>query len=202
MDLSKLPKLSNTTGPAPQQYPEPNPLPIEAALPATAAPPPQPTPQPMSHRPASVGGEIWISLIVGILLTYLGGTFGRYLLATLSHQPFHTGVNWTEGPSAGTEVAYFELEGFTAWTDMGVFLFGLTLLFEAAAKTLLAIKPGSLSRLVLVLAIVLTAVAVLLNIVCCVKLFGIGITPLLSGLAVAFGGWILFDELTTLKRTA
>ena len=43
-------------------------------------------------------------------------------------------------------------------------------------------------------------VAVVLNITACVKMFGAGITPLLSGLAVAFGGWILIDEWATLKR--
>ena len=154
-----------------------------------------------AYQPPGIGADIWISLVIGILLCYLGGTFGRYAISRITHQPFHTGVNWTSGPKDGTEVDYFELEGFTAWSDMGVFLFGLILLFEAAAKTVLLLRPGKPARIALMLAILLTVLGVLLNMIACAKLFSAGITPMLSGFAVAFGGWILFDEWNTLKRT-
>ncbi len=190
MDLSKLPKLSDTKS----QAADPQAMPVDPLPLATAR-------YPVEYRPANFGADIWISLVIGIILAFLGGTFARYAIATLTHQPFHTGVNWTDGPKAGSEVAYFELEGFTAWSDMGIFLFGLTLLFEAAAKTLLLLRPGKFSRLVLMGAVGLTFLAVILNIIACAKMFGVGITPLLSGLAVAFGGWILFDEWATLQRT-
>lgn len=192
MDLSKLPKLSDTKSQTPPPPPPP-----------TDAPPPPPA-RPIDYgiaQPRGIGGDIWISLIIGILLCYLGGTFARFAIDKITHQPFHTTVNWTSGPKAGTEVDYFDLEGHTAWSDMGVFLFGLILLFEAAAKTVLLLSPGQPARIALMLAILLTLVAMLLNGIACALLFGDGITPLLSGFAVAFGGWILFDEWSTLKRT-
>ena len=180
MDFSKLPKLSDT--------------------PSHTANDAQPVVDysPQLHRPGRFSGDIWISLIMGIFFIYLGENFGRFAMATIVHQPFHTNVNWTSGPNEGAEVPYLELEGFTAWSEMGMFLFGLTLLFEALAKTLIAIRSSNVSRLALMLAILLTLLAVVLNIIVCCKMFSIGITPLISVLAVAFGGWILFDEWATL----
>jgi hypothetical protein len=191
MDLSKLPKLSDTKGQTAAENPDaPSPVVPQAAA-----------CYPVPPRRPGVGVDIWISLIIGILLLSLGGTFGRFLVAKISHQPFHTGVNWqyTDTPKDGTEVDYFDLQGYTAWSDMGIFLFGLILLFEACSKTLLVLKPGKISRAVLMLAIVLTALAVVLNIIACAKLMSISITPILSGLAVAFGGWVLFEEYTALR---
>jgi len=98
-------------------------------------------------------------------------------------------------------VSYFELQGYTAWTEMGEFLFGLTLLFEAASKAAVAIKPGTASRWLLALSIVLTLATVALNLWACGLLLHVGITPLLSGIAVAFGGWVLYDEWQTLRLT-
>ena len=203
MDLSKLPKLSDTQSQIPPAEKAPAGAETNAEMSnfQTGVPNYQ---QPMSHRPPGVGGEIWISLIVGLILAYMGGTFAKFAVAKITHQHYHSGYTWdSDGPkgNAGDEIAYFDLPGFTAWTDMGVFLFGLTLLFEAAAKTFLVLRPGAVSRLVLMLAVVLTFVAVILNVIACVKLLGVGITPLISGLAGAFGGWILFDEWATLIRT-
>jgi succinate-acetate transporter protein len=45
----------------------------------------------------------------------------------------------------------------------------------------------------------LTLATVLLNLFVCYRLMSIQVTPLISGLAVAFGGWILFDEWRMLK---
>jgi hypothetical protein len=149
-----------------------------------------------------VGADVWVSLIIGLLFIFMGLNFGKFLVAKLSGQPFHTGVNWTQGPLADSpnpEVAYFDLQGFTAWSDMGVFLFGLVLLLEAAAKAAIAIRPGNTSRFILFLAVLLTLATVLLNLFVCYRLMSIQVTPLISGLAVAFGGWILFDEWRMLK---
>ncbi len=182
MDFSKLPKLSDTQGQTPS-----DPTPV---IPYQQPP----------HRRAGVIGEIWVSLTIGIIFIYLGANFAHFATETMIHRPFHTGVNWTSGDKEGTEVSYFDLEGFTAWSEMGMFVFGLTLLFEALAKTLISIRPSNVSRLALMLAIPLTLLAVVLNLIACVKMFSVGITPLISGLAVAFGGWILFDEWATLGR--
>jgi hypothetical protein len=186
MDLSKLPKFSDSPPPPPSEQPEPV-TPI----------PPKPSPQP------GIGADIWVSLVIGLLFVFMGLNFGKFLVSKVTGQPYHTHVNWTEGPLADSpdpEVAYFDLSGFTAWTDMGVFLFGLVLLFEAAAKGVIAIRPGGASRLILVLAILLTFATVMLNLFVCYRLMSMQITPLISGLAVAFGGWILFDEWRMLRN--
>jgi hypothetical protein len=195
MDLSKLPKLSDTQSQAPPVAPAP----VEPFQ------PPGPSrSQTMDYRPGErqigVGVDIWISLVIGLLLLMMGASFGKYALASLRHQPYHTNVNWTSGPKDGTEVAYFELEGYTALSDMGIFLFGAMLLAEAAAKFLLLIKPGTLSKAFLILATLLTAGTTLLNVYAALKMFSAGILPMIAVLAIAFGGWILFDEVTTLQR--
>jgi cytochrome c oxidase subunit IV len=192
MDISKLPKLSDTKSQTPPASP---PEPVEESRPAPIDYANNPR-----YQPSGIGADIWISLCIGILLCYLGGTFGSFAIAKITHHPFHTGVNWTTGPKNGAEVDYFDLEGFTAWSDMGVFLFGLILLFDAAAKTVSVLRPGKPARFALMVAIFLTVLGILLNMIACAKLFSVSITPLLSGFAVAFGGWILIDHWNALKR--
>jgi hypothetical protein len=197
MDLSKLPKLSDTRaagGPVPGEPDRPmDPTPVE------------PLPAPVAYRhpatvgPPGIGADIWISTIVGLLFLSLGFTFARFLGAKLAGHPFHTNINWQTGPLTGQEVAYFDLEGYTAWMEMGVFLFGVTLLVEAVSKTAIALRPGIVTRTLLMLAMALTAVTIGLNLYACMLLQKIGLTPIMSGLAVAFGGWVLYDEYQTLK---
>jgi hypothetical protein len=190
MDLSKLPKLSDTKSQTPAKT-EPAPAPVQ----------PVQQQQNMLARQPGVGVDIWISLVIGILLLMMGRNFGQWAIATLKHEPFHTGYFWPdEAPYNGREETYFELIGFTALSDMGIFLFGAMLLAEAGAKTLLVLKPGAIGRGALILAAFLTLGTTLLNIYACFKLFDFGVVPTLSALAVAFGGWILFDEWATLQR--
>jgi hypothetical protein len=187
MDISKLPKFSDS------------PLP----------PPPPNEPEPvaeMSARPyqsAGIGANVWVSVVIGLLMIFMGLNFGKFVVAKLTGQPYHTNYTWpaapgTEGP--GPEVAYFDLQGFTAWSDMGEFLFGMVLLLEAAAKAAIAIRPGYTSRFILFLAVVLTLATVLLNLFVCYRLMSVQITPIISGLAVAFGGWIMVDEWRMLRN--
>ncbi len=200
MDVSKLPKLSDSraaAGEADGETPSPVTTSVSSAADSVGYRGPQ------TPMPPGVGVDVWISTVLGVLFVFLGLTFGKFALAKLTHQPFHTGINWTDdNPKAGQEVSYFELEGYTAWTEMGVFLFGLTLLFEAASKAAIALRPGRASRAVLGLALLLTLATVGLNLYACGLLMHVGITPILSGLAVAFGGWILYDEWQTLRRTS
>ncbi|HSV15997.1 MAG TPA: hypothetical protein VLI90_17175 [Tepidisphaeraceae bacterium] len=193
MDLSKLPKLSNTQAEQPP-----------ASAPVASDDPTPTRPVEYRGRPSinepELGADIWVNAIIGLLLIGMGFTFAKFLSAKLTGQPFHTNVNWTTGPNAGSEVAYFDLQGYTAWTDMGMFLFGVVLLLEAAAKTALVLRPGAVSRAILLLALVLTAATTALNIYVCFKFLQAGSLPLLSGLAVAFGGWILADERRMLRH--
>jgi hypothetical protein len=148
MDMSKLPRLSQTNkGDAPEPV---------AGQPAVA-PPPAPQADvrdyerrdPSDYDPGySVGAEVWISVILGIVFMFMGFNFARFVGATLTGQPYHTGVNWTAGENEGKEVGYFDLQGGTAYTESGIFLFGLALVLEAAA--LLAAHAGAPGRRALV----------------------------------------------------
>jgi hypothetical protein len=198
MDLSKLPKLSNTQN----HSPTPD---IAPAEPQTAPSPAQATPyqpyRPGERRPG-VGVDIWISLVIGLLLLMLGANFGKWAIATIRHQPFPTGFSWEDDtPKAGQPKEYFDLAGYTALSEMGIFLFGAMLLAEAAAKFLLLVKPGKLAWAFLLFATLLTLVATLLNLYALYKTFMFGQPQIINGLALALGGWILFDEITTLQRT-
>jgi hypothetical protein len=191
MDLSKLPKLSDTRTASDATPVEPRPV--------------QPLPDPAENRrpgippPPGIGADVWISTIVGLLFLSMGFTFARFLTAKLGGPPFQTNITWQAGPLTGQEVAYFDLEGHSAWMEMGEFLFGVTLLVEAASKAAIAIRPGTITRGVLMLAMLLTAVTIGLNLYACVLLRRFGMTPLVNGLAVAFGGWVMYDEFYTLK---
>ena len=108
-------------------------------------------------------------------------------------------MNWTSGPKAGQEVDYFDLEGFTAWTDTAIFLFGLAMVLEAAMLTVVYSRLGGKVALTSV-ALLVTILATALNLVVCFKLFGAGIMPLMSALAVAFGGYMAVYEWRLLQQ--
>jgi hypothetical protein len=193
MDLSKLPKLSDSRS---QDQSSSAPLPAE---PMERSDPRQPLDYRQSLNDPDLGADIWVNVIIGLLLIAMGFTFAKFLFAKLTGQAFHTGVNWTGGPNAGNEVDYFDLEGFTAWTQMGMFLFGVVLLLEAASKAAVVLRPGAASRGILKFALALTLITTALNLYVCIRMLGVGMIPLLSGLAVAFGGWILASEWRMLK---
>jgi hypothetical protein len=187
MDLSKLPRLSETDKHAA------SPGSPAAAEHGDADAPARREPIPVERVSAGVGAEVWISLIIGIILMLLGQSFARWSIATLSGQPFHTNVHWTDGPKAGREVDYWELSGFTAWTDMAIFLFGLAMVLEAAMLAVVYSRMGG-KVLLTTIALGVTVVATALNLFVCFKLFGVGILPLMSALAVAFGGYMCVYE--------
>jgi hypothetical protein len=184
MDLSKLPKLSDSS----QSQPPPAPM-AEAA--------PQETPQAARYRPArsnGVSADIWFNVVVGIILLFLGRSFFSWSIATLTGHPFHTGWTWpADSPKAGQEVSYYELDGYTAFTDTGMFLFGLAILFEAAVVVLAQIRPSGPTRALIYLALGLTVLCTLFNLLVSIKLMTLSppIVPLMSGLAVAFGGYMI-----------
>ena len=186
MDINKLPRLSETArhaeAPPPQQHP-PDEVPR----------------QPMERVAPGIGAEVWISLIIGVILMMVGQSFARYAIARLSGNEFHTRVNWTSGPKAGQEVDYWDLQGYTAWTDTAIFLFGLAMVLEAAMLAVVYSRSGGKIPLTM-LALIVTILATALNLWVCFLLFGAGILPLMSGLAVAFGGYIAMYEWRLLHR--
>jgi len=192
MDVSKLPRLSETD----KHAPPPAQTPSEVGQ---VAPSPADRSMPVQRVSAGVGAEVWLSLIIGIVLMMIGQSFARYSFAKLRGQPFHTNVKWAAGPKEGQEVEYFELEGFTAWTDTGIFLFGLAMVLEAAMLTAIYSRLGG-KRALTGFALFVTILATGLNVYVCVKLFGVGIMPLMSAMAVAFGGYMAIYEWRLLQQ--
>jgi hypothetical protein len=196
MDLSKLPRMSETSKHAPPgQAPD-------QAEPQLGAATPQPAPVDYRSYDAArpgVGAEVWLSLIIGLILIMVGWRFARWAAATMTGQPFHTNVNWMAGPKAGQEVSYYELEGFTAWTETALFLFGVALVLEAAMLAVVYSRLGGKVALTAI-ALLVTVLATALNLVVAIKLLGIGIMPLMSVLAVGFGGYMAMYEWKLLQQ--
>jgi len=185
MDISKLPKLSKTDAPP---TPPPSDDPADAAR---AQPIPDYRARAAETPPLSVG-EIWFSLIVGVIFLFLGGTFARYLITRIAHQPFHTNVNWTAGPKTGQEVDYLELQGRPWLTDAGMFLIGLAIVLDALVRVCIYNQIRA-ARPLAWLTFAITIAAVFFNLYVVATLMG-SMLPLLSLLAVAMGGYIAFMQ--------
>jgi hypothetical protein len=178
MDLSKLPKLSSTPPP-----------PENSVEGATASPAgDQRLPSTPAAGSSNIGPEFWFNAVVGLLLLFLGRRFAAYLLATVLGRPFHTGYV----DDQGAEVSYADLVPHVMLTDGGIFLFGLVVLLEAGLKAFVGTGlrvPVAVAWSILVLAVVST----LFNLYVCYRFISEGSTPIMSGLAVAFGGFIIAD---------
>ncbi len=181
MDLSKLPKLSQTP-PPPQQSPPPSPSPQP---PAYAAP--------VVAQP-SLGAEVWISAIVGIVLMLMGWGFARWAFKTLTGGTFSTGYIWPDGRPVG----YWELQGGVAWTESGMFLLGLAFVLEAVALPL-AVGRSGVRRSTVGLAFAITVAATIYNVIVVCRLFALGLMPLLSILGVGLGGYIAASQYRLLR---
>ena len=135
MDLSKLPKLSESPPPPPVQ---PDPAPVRPTYSASSR--------------AEMGIDIWLSLIIGLVLIFLGINFGSYLKCKLTGQPYVTGWTWPNtGPKANQPVEYFDLQGGTAYGEMGYFLMGAALMVDGAVL-LLAMMTGQHRKKLILLA--------------------------------------------------
>src|SRR5688572_14557928 len=114
---------------------------------------------PASVQPG-IGAEVWVSAIVAIVLMLFGRTFATWAITTMSGGTFHTNVKWTAGPNTGNEVAYWDLEGFTALQDAAIFLFGFAMLLEAIVLVVIHSRIRA-KRPLLALALLITLVATL-----------------------------------------
>jgi hypothetical protein len=181
VDLSKLPRLSGSEALPPPQAPAIEPQ----AAPASAPP----------ITPAAnyiVGPELFISVIVGLMLVGISRHFPAYLFDQLTGRVYHTGVTFV---SDGAEVPYPQLEGFTMLSDAAIFAFGLALLCDACIRLLCLVLGATGRRIAFLVAILLTAAATLFNLVVAGKLLSADVMPLISGLAVAFGGYMAFEQI-------
>lgn len=224
MDISKLPRLSQTPATSSAQAEDP------AEIPATPAPGkfctscgsalapgvrfcancgtgassdapavlPYSTPTVPSVT-GSLGMHAFVALIVALIFLFVGKPFGQYLWASMRHQPFPTGVTWTSGPKAGQEVAYFELLNHTALSDAGLFCFGVAMLVQALAM-LLGTMWWRRRTAIVWLATILVGTAVLLNVGVILLLFSAGIQPLMSLLVVLLGGVDVYVNLQVIRE--
>ena len=201
MDFSQLPKMSKTpVTPKPDESEIDEPADVDAV----DAPPAEPSSprerivyvaQP--HAAPAVGfGGAWLSIIAGIIFIAMGKDFARYVLAKLGGREMATG--WLQSDGV-TPVRYFELQGGTAWSDTSLFLMGLALLIDAALLGILAAR-GRPGRSLVLVGISITVVALILNAGVSVYLFSIGVFPLASLVALAVGGFIVFDHAPLLRR--
>lgn len=177
MDLSKLPRLSESDRPVP---------PAET---------PPAAPQLLDYGRAAPGGsgQVFISAVLGIVFMMMGITFAKFLFAKLTGQTFHTGATWSMGPNAGQEVDYYELAGYTAWTETAIFLLGLAMVFEAIILGI-ATKNTPFNRKLVAAGIAVSVVMTVFNTIVVILLFKEGTMPIISFVATAFGGWMVMQE--------
>lgn len=173
MDLSQLPKMSDTPKPPPPM----------------AEPPAAPA---VYREPSGVGPvAVWISLVIGLIFLMLGANFLRWAAAKLGGREFVTG--WFQ-PDGVTPVKYFELQGGTAWGETGFFAMGVALLIDALLLFFVYRSPTP-RRGLLALALATTALALALNVGAAGYVFTLGILPFSSMIAILVGGIMLFEQL-------
>jgi hypothetical protein len=108
MDLSKLPKLSETDKHAPP--------------PASAQPPNLDYVPPARAREELVAGpEVFINVVIGLILIYMGWPIFDYLIHLTGARPFKYPVT----DAAGNPMSYPHTVFF--WMNIGVALFGVAL---------------------------------------------------------------------------
>jgi hypothetical protein len=179
MDMSKLPRLS--------QSPAPPPPDVSQAPPGDADPGVAPGP-PAGYalEPAGYGGDAWLSIAIGALLLLV---FHR-LIQYLAHVLF--GTYFAPYEMDGTEVSYLSTLDF--WSDLGISAFALVLIVEGLALAV------SRRRAVVAGALALTVLATLYNLGYLVATLSHGVA-LMSALAVIFGLYIASQQWNLLKRT-
>ena len=183
MDLSKLPKLSETPKP-PSNEPQKEYFSNDHAN--------------LAAVEAGTGAMLWISLILGLLCMAIGRSFGSYAIAKLTGREHHTHFNWSDGPLVGTEVAYWDLQGFVALTDTGIFLFGLAMILEGVALAIVNSKLGG-KKIVLAISLAIIAIATVINLFAAMKVMGTGLIPLMSGMAAGLGGYMAIYQWKLLR---
>lgn len=186
MDLSKLPKLSQT--PAPPSNP------TQAESSHTPGGARFSMPQPAFHRDDLLI-DVWISGIVGLLLALFGRHFFAWLIALLSGRVYDTGLIWMETGAPNEKkgvIRYFEVnQGIDAWTDTGFAVMGAALLLEALVL-LIAVRGGVVRKPLVAIAIGVGLIGLIANLVACGMLLKFDIMPTFSLLATALGGFVIF----------
>ena len=179
MDLSKLPKLSDTKT-AEGETPVAVPAEPVAALPVT----PPVDAHAQSGRPPPAGlADTWLSIGVGAFILLFWPRFLQWASSKVFHTHF---VPFTD--SDGAVVPYHTLPEF--WSDLGPTLLGAVLVIDGLL--LFTRRPA-----LILIALAMTLVSTLFNLGWVVYSYGtFGLAPL-SLLAVIFGGFILSTQWAT-----
>ncbi len=151
---------------------------------------PAPTQPAPAEPPRSA--EAFFSLIIGITLLLIGRNFFHYLLAVGQGKMFDTGFFW---PVTNLPVAYFDLQGFTAWTETAFVVAGLALLLDALSRMVR-------HRGITVAAFLALLASIAVNVFVAIKLFNVGIVPLISLLLIALTGYLAMTHWAGLKPSA
>ena len=180
VDLSKLPKMSQTPKP-----------PENSALPQPAADPPPVHPAPRyDEPPISAGPEAWFSIIMGLIVILMQQNLVKHLLSFIGGTP--------PAPfSDGMRTLSYQQTPFLMH-DIGIALFGLGLITEGAVL-LFVRKP-----LLIAMSTALMVVATVWNLVTVARFYamptyGLQIIPALAvafGVFVALYQWKLYRYMT------
>ena len=184
MDISKLPKLSETQkeqqaqAAADAQIATAQPVdPVEPAPPRDVAP--VAYAQNARAEPIdSTAGDVWISIAIGAILLLLYPRF----LQWVSWRLFGTNFNQFLDQQTGAVVPYTQVPAF--WSDLGPTLFGVVLIVEGIALAL-ARRLG-----VMMFAFGLTVIATAYNAIYVAMSFNRFGFAIISALAVIFGVYI------------
>lgn len=171
MDISKLPKLSQTPKPADNSTPD---TPAEKAPPATLPPATVAPPQPST-------ADVFLSVAIGVIILLMAPRFLQFL----SSMMFHTAFTWTFTDGNGQPLDYSKTVFF--WGDLALTLFALVLVVDGLLLL-------SRSRLAIVMAFSLTCLSTLLNIGFVVAMFGSYGFQVFSGLAGAIGIYLMITQ--------
>lgn len=177
MDMSKLPKLSQTP---------PSAANVESTHPPGENPPRSIEYERRGPEPVSIA-EIWISIFVGLILLVMYPTMMKYISSRLFGTTFDP-ILLTDGST----VPYPKFYPWF-WSDLSITAFAFVLLFEGIALAMMR------KRWLVMLAFGLTVVATLLNlgyVIATVTTYG---PPTVSLLAVAFGGYIAIYQWRLLR---
>ena len=188
MDLSKLPKMSDTRKAEAQRQTQPQAQIDPAAAPDAASGPPI-LPY-ASGRVVSVdaGPSGWISLIVGILLILFWPRLWQWIAHKLFGSDFAPFID-----AAGNTVSYLSTTAF--WSDLAIALYAVSLVLDGVVLIWI-----SRSRLALWAALFVLALAILFNLGYFIYSMAQGLgLPMISVLAVIFGIFMCHQQWQVLK---
>lgn len=147
---------------------------------------------PVASSSLQAGPDIWITIIIGVVLMMMAWDFAEWAIVTVQGKPYDTRLEWSQGERAGQTVPYWEIVGYKALSESAVFLFGAALVVEALSMLMANKRPGATEKL-LGVSLVITAAATVYNAYVMVVLFSVRQRPIISVLAVAFGGYMVLS---------